>query len=66
VGSVPYLFLLKKGDGSVHVHRLNADGTVGARVKDYEWSAGWTSVEFCAVPSGPYLLLLKDGQKADR
>ena len=46
-------------DGSVHVHRLNGDGTVGARVKDYNWSSGWTSVEFYSVPSGTRLLIIK-------
>jgi hypothetical protein len=59
VGGVPYLFLLKEGDGTVHIHRLNADGSVGARVKDYDWSPGWSTVEFLSIEGKTYLLLLK-------
>ena len=59
-GSVCKNTIMRKGDGSVHVHRLNTDGTVGDCIRDYSWSAGWTSVEFFSAAGKTYLLLLKE------
>src|SRR5688500_4503073 len=48
VGSRQFLFLLKASgfasdDKNVHIHGLNADGTVGDRVASYKWTEGWTA-----------------------
>lgn len=59
VGGATYLFLLKSGDGTVHVQQMNADGTVGARVKDYDWTSGWTTAKFYTAGGATYLFLLK-------
>ena len=63
-GGVPYLFLLKvSGFGSdgnnVHIHALNNDGSVGARVASYKWTEGWTTAISYMAGDAPYLFLLK-------
>lgn len=65
VSGTTYLFLLKKlGYGSdennVHIHRMNANGTVGARVANYRWTKGWTSAKTYSVGASPFLFLLKE------
>ena len=67
IGAKTYLFLLKeKGYGSddknVHIHTINPDGTVGARVTNgsYKWSEGWTAAEFYTIGAKTYLFLLKE------
>ena len=51
-GGQTYMLLLKSGmgwpltaGGEVHFHRMNADGTVGARIDTRNWRPGWTTVE---------------------
>jgi len=61
INGVTYLFLLKKSDGSVHVHRMNSNGTVGSRVDTRDWSSGWTTAQPFTVGSQQYLFLLKEG-----
>ncbi len=61
VESSTYLFLLKSGDGTVHTHRMNTDGTVGQRVETFKWSSGWTTAEFYTINGNTYLFLLKSG-----
>ena len=61
VGGAPYLFLLKYGDGHVHVHRFDADGTIGPEVTRYDWSSGWSTVAFYETGGSTYLFLLKAG-----
>ena len=57
--------LKAQGAGSdgknVHIHRLNASGTIGSRVADYKWTSGWTSAEFYETSGHSYLFLLKAG-----
>ncbi len=60
IGGNTYLFLLKKSDGSVHVHRMNTNGTVGSRVDTRDWSSGWTKAQPFTVGSQQYLFLLKE------
>ncbi|MCA9951400.1 MAG: hypothetical protein KDE48_17240 [Anaerolineales bacterium] len=65
VNNTTYLFLLKKSgmgqDGkNVHIHKMNADGTVGASIAAYKWSAGWTTAKFYAVNGTTYLFLYKE------
>ena len=64
IGGVPYLFLLKEegtaDDGNnVHIHRLEADGTVADRIASYKWTAGWTTVTTYSVGATTYLWLMK-------
>jgi len=63
-GGAPYLFLMKAsgfgGDGNnAHIHALNNNGSVGARVASYKWTQGWTTAVTYVVGGAPYLLLLK-------
>jgi hypothetical protein len=66
-GRVALLLLKVKGYGSddknVHIHLMNPDGTVGARVPggSYRWSEGWNQARPYAVGGVPYLFLLKKG-----
>lgn len=55
-----YLFLLKQGNGRVHIHRMNDDGTIGPRVWNRDWSSGWTTAEAFTVGTATYLFLLKE------
>jgi len=64
VGSSRYLFLLKEGNGIVHIHRLNSNGTVGSQVVKYDWSKGWSTVSFYTVGGKTYLFLLKKSNGA--
>ncbi len=64
VNGQTYLFLLKQkglsgSQKNVHIHKMNIDGTVGERVKDYKWSEGWTNTEFFTANNQTYLFLLK-------
>ena len=64
ISNKQYLFLLKEiGAGSdgknVHIHRINADGSVGTKIATYDWTSGWTTAEFYQVGSTTYLFLLK-------
>lgn len=54
-----YLMLLKTTSGLVHLHKMNTDGTVGQRIKNYDWSSGWSTAEFYEVEGTTYLMLLK-------
>ncbi len=65
VNNQTYLYLLKqkglsRSGKNVHIHKVNGDGTVGQKVKDYKWSGGWTSTEFLTVNNKTYLYLLKE------
>lgn len=64
-GGQTYMMRLKRlGNGSsgfnVHIDRINADGTVGTRVRSYKWSEGWSTVRVFMVGGKPYLFLLKE------
>ena len=70
INNQTYLFLLKqkgysKSDKNVHIHKMNSDGTVGPRVKDYKWSEGWTNSEFLTINNQTYLFLLKQKGYSD-
>ena len=63
-GGAPYLFLLKglgfgRDGNNVHIHALNNDGSVGARVASYKWTQGWTTVGTYTIASAEYLFLLR-------
>ncbi len=47
-------------DGTVHIHRVTADGKVGDKVDEYDWTSGWTTAFFYKVGENPYMFLLKD------
>ncbi|MBN1929063.1 MAG: hypothetical protein JW764_05935 [Chlorobiaceae bacterium] len=54
-----FLFLLKSATGDVHIHSMNRDGSVGARVVSYDWSGGWTTADMFQTGKGQFLFLLK-------
>ena len=63
-GGTLYLFLLKASgfgrDGNnVHIHALDNNGNVGARVASYKWTQGWTTAITYIAGGAPYLFLLK-------
>jgi hypothetical protein len=55
-----YLFLLNSDNGNVRIHEINSDGRIGAEVEDYDWSSGWTTVEFFREGTQTYLFALKE------
>jgi len=64
IGRQTYMMRLKeRGNGSsgynVHIDRVNANGTIGRRVKSYGWSQGWSTVKVFKVNGRNYLFLLK-------
>ena len=61
VGGQTFLFLLKKTDGTVHIHEMDASGDVGPRVDKYDWTSGWTQAQPFKVGLTNYLFLLKEG-----
>ena len=59
-----YQFILKeKGKSAsghnVITHKVNADGSIGKLVKKYNYSEGWTNVEFYKVNGVTYRFMLK-------
>ena len=59
IGGETYLFLLKAGNGEVHVHRMDAALGVGREIQRFDWTSGWTSSEFYTVGGAVFLFLLK-------
>ena len=57
-----YVFL-SKTDGTVHVNRVNADGTIGEIAQTYSWSEGWDYVSFYEENGVTYLVLFKSGSR---
>jgi hypothetical protein len=65
LGETTYLFLLKKtgvdpNGNNVTIHKINDDGTVGAKVESHHWSEGWTAANFYNIGGSTYLFLLKE------
>jgi hypothetical protein len=63
-GGASYLLVLKASgfgrDGNnVHIHTMNKNGSVGARVASYSWTPGWTTAVVYEAGGTPYLFLLK-------
>jgi phospholipase A2-like protein len=44
---------------NAHLHKVNADGTIGERLNEYIWSDGWTTVESYNVGTAAYVFLMK-------
>lgn len=61
VKGVNYLFLLKESDGSVHIHKMKNDGSVGGRIVTDDWSKGWSNVNFYTIDNQTYMFLMKAG-----
>jgi len=61
IGGKTYLILLKKSNGTVHVHRMRTDGRVGTKINDFDWTSGWTQAKPFKVGTKNYLFLLKQG-----
>lgn len=64
VNNQNFLFLLKEkglsaSNKNVHIHKVNNDGTIGNKIKDYKWTEGWTSTEFYTINNQTFLFLLK-------
>lgn len=61
-----FLFLLKERNGLVHIHEMNANGTIGSLLHTHHWTSGWTIVEPYLVNGMHYLFFLKySGYGAD-
>ncbi len=54
-----FLFLLKEGNGTVHIHRMESNGSVGSSVAEYDWSGGWSTVKLFSTSAGLFLFLMK-------
>jgi len=52
---------LKESSGIVHIHRMNDNGSVGAKIDERDWSDGWTHAKPYKVGANPFLFLLKKG-----
>lgn len=61
INNQQYLFLLKHSNGLVHIHKIKKDGSVGTRVKKYDWTKGWSNFNFYKVKDKTYLFLMKAG-----
>lgn len=61
VGGSRFMFLLKSGNGTMHLQRINLDGAIGERVQTRDWSAGWTQAVAYTVGTANYMLLYKRG-----
>jgi uncharacterized protein YhbP (UPF0306 family) len=59
VAGKPFMFFLKAKDGTVHIHRVNADGKVGDKIDEYDWTNGWTTAFFYEVAGKPFMFFLK-------
>ncbi|MAC83888.1 MAG: hypothetical protein CL624_07110 [Arcobacter sp.] len=60
-----YLFLLKYKNGTVHIHKIKADGSIGSNIAKYDWSKGWSNINFYKVKGKTYLFLMKAGTSDD-
>ena len=63
-GGKTFLLLLKKTgydkkDKNVQIRRINADRTVGSKVKSYKWTEGWTQAKVYKTSGGTFLFILK-------
>lgn len=61
VNNKQYLFLLKQSNGTVHIHKMKSDGSVGKNIVKYDWSMGWSNINFYTVKGKTYLFLMKAG-----
>ncbi|APW64976.1 MULTISPECIES: PLAT/LH2 domain-containing protein [Arcobacteraceae] len=57
-----YLFLLKPSNGLVHIHNIKADGSIGRNIQTYDWTKGWSNINFYTVKGKTYLFLMKAGK----
>ena len=53
------MLFLKAKDGTVHIHRIETDGTVGEKIAQRDWSSGWTTGLFYQENGNPYMFFLK-------
>ena len=66
VGGKTFLLLLKENDKgkdgyNVHIHEMNTNGTVGAKIDRCKWTKGWTQAKPFVSGGNQYLFLLKKG-----
>lgn len=61
IGPAPFLFLLKTGDGRMHINDIGQNGAIGAIRDNRDWSSGWTTgLPYTRGPQAS-LLLYKAG-----
>lgn len=52
IGKESYLFLLKSGNGRMHIYRMNDNGTLGPLIDNQSWSNGYKVSRFFATEDG--------------
>lgn len=63
INGMSYLFLLKESTGLVHIHKIKKDGSIGSRLFKYNWSKGWSNINFYTINNQTYLFLMKAGSE---
>ena len=56
-----YLFLIKYKNGLVHIHKIDNNGKIGREIAKYDWSKGWSNINFYTVKNKTFLFLMKAG-----
>jgi predicted Zn-dependent protease len=69
-GAYPCLLLLRRAgfaaDGdNVRVHRVEADGSIGAKLEGHQWGEGWTQAVPFVIGTRRYLFMLREFGPAD-
>jgi hypothetical protein len=54
-----FLFLLKKSNGTVHIHEITNNEKIGNLIQVADWTDGWSIAEFYVINGITYLFLLK-------
>jgi hypothetical protein len=61
INSKQYLFLLKQSNGTVHIHKIKSNGSIGKNIAKYDWTKGWSNINFYTVKGKTFLFLMKAG-----
>ena len=62
INGTTFLFLLKRKNGTVHIHKIKKSekkGSVGSRIESRNWSSGWTSAVPFTVGTKRFIFFLK-------
>ncbi|MBN1469336.1 MAG: hypothetical protein JXM74_06685 [Fusobacteriaceae bacterium] len=59
VNNKKFLFLIKESTGAVHIHNISANGSIGDCIDKYDWSSGWSNINFFELNNKCYLFHYK-------